>query len=166
MDELKLFNELNLIKSKIDSDLNVLRNIEYDSKLKSTNLYNKQLYDKLQEKEKLIEEGKNQQINDHKNLDSNLKNLTEEIEVKINLIDNLQKKIKTQENIIIQGENNLRDKEGKILLKLKIILYINIEKLSVFENIKIKFEKMTILEAKNKDYLKKIFESNQQKSVK
>jgi len=114
VEEFKIFEELNSIKSKIDFDLNVIKNLEYDSKIKSTNQYNKQLFERLNEQEKIIEVGKNKIENDNKSLDSNLKNLNNEIEEKNNLINELNYKIENQINYIMQKENYVKEIEGKI----------------------------------------------------
>lgn len=115
-EELKIFEELNMIKSKIDNDLNVIKNLEYDSKIKSINQYNKQLFDKLNEQEKIIEEGKNKIENDYINLDSTLKSLNNEINEKNGIINELNFKIEDQNNNIIQKENYIKDLEGIKLL--------------------------------------------------
>lgn len=113
-EELKIFEELNLIKSKIDNDLNVIKNLEYDSKIKSINQYNKQLFERLNEQEKIIEEGKNKIQNDYISLNTKLKNLNDEIDEKNNVINELSCKIENQDNYILQKENYIKEIEGKI----------------------------------------------------
>lgn len=113
-EEFKIFEELNLIKSKIDNDLNIIKNLEYDSKIKSINQYNKQLFERLNEQEKVIEEGKNKIENDYITLNSNLQSLNEEINEKNSVINELSCKIENQSNYISRKENYIKEIEGKI----------------------------------------------------
>ena len=113
-EEFKIFEELNLIKSKIDFDLNIIKNLEYDSKIKSINQYNKQLFERLNEQEKMIEEGKNKIENDYIELNSNLKNLNDEINEKNTALKELTCKMENQNNYISQRENYIKEIEGKI----------------------------------------------------
>ncbi len=124
-DEFKIFEELNLIKSKIDNDLNIIKNLEYDSKIKSINQYNKQLFERLNEQEKIIEEGKNRIQNEYKTLDSNLKTLNNEIEEKNTFINELSCKIENQNDYIMQKDNYIKEIEGNLFIYLKISLVIS-----------------------------------------
>lgn len=112
MDELKIFEELNNIKSKIDNDLNILRSLEYESKIKSVNLYNKQLFEKLNNQEKIIEEEKVKIENDYKVLDNNLNDLNTDLQTKNNIINELYSKLDNQNSIISEKENYIKLLEG------------------------------------------------------
>ncbi len=125
-EEYKIFEQLNLIKNKIDSDLNVIKNLEYDSKIKSINQYNKQLFEKLNEQEKIIEEGKNRIENNYRTLDSNLKNLENDVENKNETISVLSQKINEQNSFIFQQNNHIRDIEGTFLIFEMFIKNINL----------------------------------------
>lgn len=131
-EEFNIFEELNLIKSKIDNDLNIIKNLEYDSKIKSINQYNKQLFERLNEQEKIIEEGKNKIENDYRSLDSNLKSLNNEIDEKNAIINDFSNKIDNQNNYLMQKENYIKDIEGKIciyqLKKNLLIMKISLRK--------------------------------------
>ena len=115
-EEFKIFEELNLIKSRIDNDLNIIKNLEYDSKIKSINQYNKHLFERLKEQEKIIEEGKNKIEHDYRTLDTNIKNLNDEVDEKNAIINELSCKIDNQNNFIMQKENYIEEIEGKIFL--------------------------------------------------
>lgn len=112
MEELRLFQELNLIKSNIDNDLSIIKNLEYDSKIKSINQYNKQLYNKLNNQENIIEEGKIKIEKDSNILDKNFKNFQNEINQKNLFISELDNKINLQNKIILEKDNYIRQMEG------------------------------------------------------
>jgi len=113
MDEdYKIFEKLNIIKCKIEKDLNIIKNLEYDSKIKSINQYNKQLFDKINEQEKVNIEGKNKNEENFKNLDMNLKGLENEIAKKNGVISDLYDKIKIKDELIQKKDSYIKNIQG------------------------------------------------------
>ena len=144
MEEIKLFEELNNINRKIDFDLNLIKTIEYEIKIKSTNLCNKQLFEKLDEQGKIIEKEKGSFFNDFQKANNEIKSLQDILYDKEKVIDSQSNEIDDVKRKYYISENKIKELENKI---------------NLFESKIINKKNQEILEEKNKEFLRKLFEN-------
>jgi hypothetical protein len=144
MEEIKLFEELNILNRKIDFDLNFIKTIEYEIKIKSTNLCNKQLFEKLDEQGKIIEKEKGSFFNDFQKANNEIKSLQDILYDKEKVIDSQSNEIDDVKRKYYISENKIKELENKI---------------NLFESKIINKKNQEILEEKNKEFLRKLFEN-------